>query len=69
LLQRAAKRGRAARGVQRSAAVAQEQLEPGDVPSRRLLMFDSLDEMVRVWGANGARGFFTCCCPFLLGTD
>ncbi|HTU87790.1 MAG TPA: helix-turn-helix domain-containing protein [Solirubrobacteraceae bacterium] len=36
------------------------------VPSRRLLLFDSLDEMVRAWGANGARGFFTRCCPFLL---
>lgn len=35
-------------------------------PSRRLLMFDSLDQMVHAWGANGARGFFTRCCPMLL---
>lgn len=33
---------------------------------RRLLLFDSLDEMVRAWGANNARGFFARCCPFLL---
>lgn len=36
------------------------------VPSRRLLLFDSLDQMVQAWGANGARGFFTRCCPMLL---
>jgi transcriptional regulator with XRE-family HTH domain len=36
------------------------------VPSRRLLLFDSLDQMVRVWGAGGARGFFSRCCPLLL---
>jgi transcriptional regulator with XRE-family HTH domain len=35
-------------------------------PSRRLLLFDSLDAMVRAWGANSARGFFARCCPFLL---
>jgi transcriptional regulator with XRE-family HTH domain len=35
-------------------------------PGRRLLLFDSLDQMVAVWGANGARGFFARCCPMLL---
>jgi transcriptional regulator with XRE-family HTH domain len=33
---------------------------------RRLLLFDSLDAMVKAWGANSARGFFARCCPFLL---
>lgn len=33
---------------------------------RRLLLFDSLDRMVDVWGANAARGFFARCCPMLL---
>ena len=32
----------------------------------RLLLFDSLDNMVRAWGSNGARGFFARCCPLLL---
>jgi transcriptional regulator with XRE-family HTH domain len=36
------------------------------VPSRRLLLFESLDAMVGVWGANGVRAFFTRCCPLLL---
>jgi transcriptional regulator with XRE-family HTH domain len=35
-------------------------------PSRRLLLFETLDAMVGVWGANGARAFFTRCCPLLL---
>lgn len=33
---------------------------------RRLLLFDSLDAMVRIWGAQKTRGFFARCCPFLL---
>jgi transcriptional regulator with XRE-family HTH domain len=33
---------------------------------RRLLLFDSLDKMVRAWGATTARGFFARCCPLLL---
>ena len=33
---------------------------------RRLLLFDSLDSMVRAWGSSGARGFFARCCPLLL---
>lgn len=33
---------------------------------RRLLLFESLDSMIRVWGANGTRGFFARCCPLLL---
>lgn len=33
---------------------------------RRLLLFESLDVMVRAWGVNGTRGFFARCCPFLL---
>jgi hypothetical protein len=33
---------------------------------RRLLLFESLDTMVRAWGANGARSFFARCCPLLL---
>ena len=35
-------------------------------PSRRLLLFDSLDQMVRVWGSGGTRAFFARCCPLLL---
>ena len=35
-------------------------------PGRRLLLFDSLERMIEVWGANGARGFFARCCPLLL---
>jgi transcriptional regulator with XRE-family HTH domain len=33
---------------------------------RRLFLFDSLDAMVRAWGAQSTRGFFARCCPFLL---
>jgi transcriptional regulator with XRE-family HTH domain len=33
---------------------------------RRLLLFDSLDNMVRAWGASSTRGFFARCCPLLL---
>ncbi len=50
--------------------------QPGDLlreiqrlchaPSRRLLLFESLDAMARTWGTNGARAFFTRCCPMLL---
>jgi transcriptional regulator with XRE-family HTH domain len=36
------------------------------VPSRRLLLFDSLDNMVHIWGAHLTRGFFARCCPMLL---
>ena len=36
------------------------------VPRRRLLMFDSLDQMAAVWGAQQTRGFFARCCPLLL---
>jgi transcriptional regulator with XRE-family HTH domain len=32
----------------------------------RLLLFDSLDSMVRAWGPAGAREFFARCCPMLL---
>ncbi len=32
----------------------------------RLLMFDSMDAMVRAWGANLTRDFFARCCPMLL---
>jgi transcriptional regulator with XRE-family HTH domain len=35
-------------------------------PSRRLLLFESLDSMVQAWGASAARGFFARCCPMLL---
>lgn len=35
-------------------------------PGRRLLMFDTLDRMVAVWGAQATRGFFARCCPLLL---
>jgi transcriptional regulator with XRE-family HTH domain len=35
-------------------------------PGRRLLLFDSLDSMVRAWGPDKARAFFSRCCPFLL---
>ena len=34
--------------------------------ARRLLLFDSLDAMVRIWGPNATRGFFARCCPYLL---
>lgn len=33
---------------------------------RRLLLFESLDRMVGVWGASSTRGFFARCCPLLL---
>jgi transcriptional regulator with XRE-family HTH domain len=33
---------------------------------RRLILFESLDSMVRAWGAGGAREFFARCCPLLL---
>jgi transcriptional regulator with XRE-family HTH domain len=33
---------------------------------RRLLLFESLDSMVRAWGPGGAREFFARCCPMLL---
>ncbi len=33
---------------------------------RRLLLFESLDSMVEVWGASSTRGFFARCCPLLL---
>ena len=33
---------------------------------RRLLLFESLDSMVRSWGAVGTREFFMRCCPLLL---
>ena len=32
----------------------------------RLLLFESLDSMVRAWGPGGAREFFSRCCPLLL---
>lgn len=32
----------------------------------RLLLFESLDSMVRSWGAAGTREFFARCCPLLL---
>ena len=35
-------------------------------PSRRLLLFASLDDMIRVWGASATRGLFARCCPLLL---
>jgi len=37
--------------------------QPG---GRRLLLFESLDSMVRAWGASSTRGFFARCCPLLL---
>jgi len=37
-----------------------------NTPSRRLLLFDSLDAMVSAWGARATRAFFARCCPFLL---
>jgi transcriptional regulator with XRE-family HTH domain len=35
-------------------------------PARRLMLFESLDAMVRAWGVSGTREFFTRCCPLLL---
>jgi transcriptional regulator with XRE-family HTH domain len=32
----------------------------------RLVLFDSLDSMVRVWGLSATREFFARCCPMLL---
>ena len=32
----------------------------------RLILFDSLDAMVRAWGVNRTRDFFSRCCPMLL---
>jgi transcriptional regulator with XRE-family HTH domain len=37
--------------------------QPG---GRRLLLFESLDSMVGVWGTSSTRGFFGRCCPMLL---
>lgn len=33
---------------------------------RRLLLFESVDSMVRSWGAHDTREFFARCCPLLL---
>jgi transcriptional regulator with XRE-family HTH domain len=33
---------------------------------RRLLLFESVDRMVRSWGARSAREFFARCCPLVL---
>jgi transcriptional regulator with XRE-family HTH domain len=33
---------------------------------RRLVLFESLDSMVRAWGTTSAREFFARCCPLLL---
>jgi transcriptional regulator with XRE-family HTH domain len=33
---------------------------------RRLLLFESVDSMVRSWDAHSAREFFTRCCPLVL---
>ncbi|HSP10424.1 MAG TPA: hypothetical protein VLU92_12620, partial [Candidatus Dormibacteraeota bacterium] len=33
---------------------------------RRLLLFESMDSMVRAWGANSTRDFFARCCLLLL---
>jgi transcriptional regulator with XRE-family HTH domain len=35
-------------------------------PSRRLVLFESLDQMVAAWGARATHAFFARCCPFLL---
>jgi XRE family transcriptional regulator, regulator of sulfur utilization len=53
-----------------------EPAQPGDLlrrirrlchpPGRRLLLFESLDGMVRAWGTTGAREFLARCCPLLL---
>lgn len=58
------------------AGPASELVDPADLlgeirrlchpPGRRLLLFESLDSMVRAWGANKTRAFFSRCCPFLL---
>src|SRR5262249_46015351 len=32
----------------------------------RLILFDSLNSMVRLWGLNATREFFSRCCPLLL---
>jgi transcriptional regulator with XRE-family HTH domain len=34
--------------------------------AHRLLLFESLDSMVRAWGVNSTREFFARCCPLLL---
>jgi transcriptional regulator with XRE-family HTH domain len=36
------------------------------LPGRRLLLFESLDSMVRAWGATSTSNFFARCCPLLL---
>jgi transcriptional regulator with XRE-family HTH domain len=35
-------------------------------PGRRLMLFESLDSMVRAWGPNDTQEFFARCCPLLL---
>lgn len=37
-----------------------------DAGERNLLLFESLDGMVKAWGAELTRGFFARCCPLLL---
>lgn len=50
--------------------------QPGDLlreihrlcrrPGRQLVLFETLDSMVRAWGATRTREFFARCCPLLL---
>ncbi|MGH2968904.1 MAG: helix-turn-helix domain-containing protein [Solirubrobacteraceae bacterium] len=57
-------------------APCDETLQPGALlreihrlchrPGRRLLLFESLDGMLRTWGTAGTRKFFTRTCPLLL---
>ena len=51
-------------GVARRAAAGDPQRLPAAGPP--LMLFESLDGMMRAWGVSGTREFFTRCCPLLL---
>lgn len=53
-------------GLEHPAALLREIYQICKPGGRRLLLFESLDSMVRVWGPSSARGFFARCCPLLL---
>jgi transcriptional regulator with XRE-family HTH domain len=63
-------------GVTMVDAVGRGPVQPGDLlreirrlcrrPGRRLVLFESLNGMVRTWGESGTREFFARCCPLLL---
>ncbi len=49
-----------------AADLLQEVARVSSPRGRRLLIFDSLDEMAAIWGVPTAQAFFARCCPMLL---